>query len=89
MADKNEIKFGLNLRRHELVHTGRRPFICQTCEKGFNRASTLRRHEVIHRSFFYLSVRSFIVLLSVLDVHLSVRHVIRDLVKHQLYVRMS
>ena len=35
-------------RRHELVHTGDKPYQCQYCEKCFNRVDNKRRHELGH-----------------------------------------
>ncbi|XP_022606488.1 zinc finger protein 770 [Seriola dumerili] len=36
------------LQRHEMVHTGLKPFQCPTCGKAFRQASHLKTHERIH-----------------------------------------
>ena len=36
------------LWRHEKIHSGEKPFKCQTCEKCFVYASMLRDHIPIH-----------------------------------------
>lgn len=37
------------LLRHEMVHTGLKPFQCATCAKLFRQASHLKTHERVHR----------------------------------------
>uniref|UniRef100_A0A7N8WLH2 C2H2-type domain-containing protein n=1 Tax=Mastacembelus armatus TaxID=205130 RepID=A0A7N8WLH2_9TELE len=36
------------LQRHEMVHTGLKPFNCATCGKAFRQASHLKSHERTH-----------------------------------------
>ncbi|XP_053191109.1 zinc finger protein 721 [Scomber japonicus] len=36
------------LQRHEMVHTGLKPFQCHTCGKAFRQASHLKTHQVSH-----------------------------------------
>ncbi|KAF0044148.1 hypothetical protein F2P81_003306 [Scophthalmus maximus] len=36
------------LQRHEMVHTGLKPFQCPTCGKAFRQASHLKRHDRTH-----------------------------------------
>jgi len=37
-----------NLKRHELVHSGERPYACSTCKKKFKQKHNLIEHENIH-----------------------------------------
>ncbi|XP_012599667.2 zinc finger protein 215 isoform X1 [Microcebus murinus] len=37
-----------SLIRHQLIHTGEKPFKCKECEKTFNRSSNLVKHQKLH-----------------------------------------
>ncbi|KAM8921243.1 zinc finger protein 770 [Pelodytes ibericus] len=36
------------LRRHYLIHTGQKPFMCMDCGKKFRQSAHLKRHQVTH-----------------------------------------
>ncbi|KAK0065378.1 zinc finger protein 239 [Biomphalaria pfeifferi] len=36
------------LKRHQLVHTGEKPFQCQICLKAFSELSNVRKHQKVH-----------------------------------------
>ena len=37
-----------NLRAHERIHSGERPFQCPKCARPFARSSDLRQHLLVH-----------------------------------------
>ncbi|KAK6096470.1 FLT3-interacting zinc finger [Batrachochytrium dendrobatidis] len=39
----------LNLRNHQLAHSGVRPFACRLCTLSFTRLHDLKRHELLHK----------------------------------------
>lgn len=43
-----EFKDRRDLARHEMIHTGVRPFVCDTCGRGFIRGEELRAHVRAH-----------------------------------------
>lgn len=43
-----EFKTSWNCKRHELIHTGVKPFTCRFCNKSFNQRINLVGHERLH-----------------------------------------
>ncbi|XP_072512964.1 uncharacterized protein znf770 [Salminus brasiliensis] len=43
-----KFEFVSKLRRHQLTHSGQRPFTCCICEKGFRQSAHLKRHLESH-----------------------------------------
>ncbi|XP_049511294.1 histone-lysine N-methyltransferase PRDM9-like [Dermacentor silvarum] len=43
-----EVFFLHNVGRHEMTHTGERPFVCPVCDRGFNRRGNLGGHLRVH-----------------------------------------
>ena len=41
-----------NLRQHEIIHTGEKPYKCDICGKAFNRKGNMIAHKVIHVNVF-------------------------------------
>lgn len=39
-----------NFKRHLLIHSGKRPFTCEICQKSFRRKEHLRGHLLTHLS---------------------------------------
>src|SRR5688572_23323188 len=39
---------GYRLRRHQIYHTGEKPFKCSQCEMSFGLKQHLKRHEILH-----------------------------------------
>ncbi|PIK56767.1 putative zinc finger and SCAN domain containing 2-like isoform X1 [Apostichopus japonicus] len=37
-----------NCKRHQLIHTGQKPFTCKFCRRSFNQKVSLRKHERLH-----------------------------------------
>jgi KRAB domain-containing zinc finger protein len=38
------------MKRHELIHTGKFLYSCKQCNTKFRHSSTLKRHELTHKS---------------------------------------
>ncbi|XP_045867288.1 zinc finger protein 517 isoform X4 [Meles meles] len=41
-------KYKSLLLRHQVIHTGAKPYLCTECGKAFKQSSILRRHQLIH-----------------------------------------
>uniref|UniRef100_A0A9J8BJM3 C2H2-type domain-containing protein n=1 Tax=Cyprinus carpio carpio TaxID=630221 RepID=A0A9J8BJM3_CYPCA len=37
-----------SLKKHQIIHTGEKPYKCSHCDMRFNRAENLKTHERIH-----------------------------------------
>ena len=42
---KNVFFHSNDLRRHEMTHTGEKPYKCETCKSAFTRRSSLKTHQ--------------------------------------------
>lgn len=45
------------LQRHELIHTGEKPFKCELCPSGFNQRGSLKGHSRIHARKYLMTQR--------------------------------